>query len=276
MNFERQAVLTHELFHIIVRHNKELSDLFRDLTTDREIQQTLGTAEFDSLTSQIEELFCDFAAVWYFGPVYLQAFKDEISYYEVRPSDSHPPSDLRAGFLLANNSVFKNHQGYKSLDNYLRLRKRAGVTLPKKAILVNQIGKPFGRLLNSLELYRYSHEDVVRQVTHSFADNIPFVAKDVRRILNNIPVVTETTDKKRHLDLISESLRKTNLLRQVSEYVRDPDALFAMPYAASNKRKRAVKKVVKAAKTAVKLKTAKKAASVGTKRKKVQQQKKEA
>jgi hypothetical protein len=228
-NFERQAILAHEIFHIVTRRNISIGVCFDELSSKPEVATILGTADKEMLKSQLEELFCDFTAAWYYGPVFLQAFADEISHYPISPSTTHPPSDVRAAFLLATNSKsYHSHRGYKVLEQYLNLRRRHHVALPEDAKLM-PIGSAFEKTLGILKLSPYKHIDLTSEIERSFDKNIPFVTKDIRLFINNLPVRKRESDLKRYSDLVSESLRKTNILRQIMAYVRDSDKLFAIP-----------------------------------------------
>jgi hypothetical protein len=233
-NFERQAVLAHEIIHIIIRNNKGLEDSLTAISGEGAFQKSLN-ASGSEIRNQIEELFCDYTAAWFYGPVYLQAFADELSHYPVSSSDTHPASDLRAKLLLDCHEDFKGHRAYKSLLQYFQLRKLHN--LPTRAIF-RKIAKRFESTLLELGLKKYSHIEQEEEIARSFEHNIPTVAKDIRTFINNLPQRKPTEDLKRYNELVSESLRKTNLLRQITSYMREPDALFAMPAALSPKSSR--------------------------------------
>jgi len=226
-NFERQAVLAHEIIHIIVRNNTKLSEGLKTIAKDPTTEVILNTSNSE-LLGQVEELFCDYAAAWFYGPVYLQAFAEEISHYPVALSDTHPAADLRAKFLLESHAAFKKHRGYKILSQYFKLRKQSNIPKPKQ---LRKLASKFEGTLLSLGLVKYVHTDQTDQISRSFEHNIPAVAKDIRTFINSLPQRQPTDDIKRYGELVSESLRKTNLLRQVKNYMREPDALFSMPAA---------------------------------------------
>ena len=227
-SFMRQTILTHEIFHIIIRNNESLGKLIETIAEDSSIQSILRISDHDCLVSQIRELFCDFAAHWFFGPIYLQAFADEISYYPIKPSDSHPTSDLRAKFMLVNEAKSKDHQGYISLRHYMELRKKYLSPMPDDKIL-RDFGEKFAKELINLGLRPFSWINEIEQVQQSFLVNIPYVPQDIRMLINNLPLNIESISKRKYFDLISESLRKINLFRQVKIHLRDPSDLFAVP-----------------------------------------------
>jgi len=227
-NFERQAVLGHEIFHIIVRNNPILEDNFRDLAKLPVVKRILNSDDEDILISQIEELFCDFSASWFYGPIYLQAFTDEISYYPIEISNTHPPSVLRAKFLYQTNKVFKKHRGFISLEDYIKLHGDIKISKQFRSAF-SQLGKTFFKSLEGLKLKRYKFEDIKNLIKRSFNVNIPYVVRDVRMLINNLPSIKETKVPQHYSDLVFESLRKTSLLRQVKDHVRESDTLFAFP-----------------------------------------------
>jgi hypothetical protein len=227
-DYERQAVLAHEIFHILVRKNKGIQTEFKKLLTQDFAQELIQPGSLESQLSQIEEFFCDYSAAWYFGPVFLLAFVDEISFYPVGISGTHPPNDLRAAFLLENNVSAKAHRSYSNLQQYLALRKRTGISLPSSAVL-KKGGDYFEMLLNSLKLQKYKHIDRSEEIGRSFTRNIPYVVPDIRTFINNLPSNLDGQPFKKFTDLVSESLRKTNLLRQVMPFVLEPGLLFSVP-----------------------------------------------
>jgi len=233
-DFEFQYVIAHEVFHAIIRYNDQLKESLNLIIqhADARITDCLaGTS--DSWSGQFDELFCDFAAAYYFGPRYMKSFANEIRYYMVQGSSTHPPADLRAKFLLATNADVKEHIGYKSVERYLHLRKQSS-TLPDKPCL-KKLGDQFADALKAIGLYKFTFIDQVKIVNDSFKHNIPFVVSDVRILMNNLPPTDSAPTMERYCDLVAESLRKTNLLRQAKKYVREPDKLFAVPGALSKK-----------------------------------------
>lgn len=228
-NYERQYILSHEIFHIIVQQKQELKDMFEEIAQSTDGIDILGSGNQDSWISQFEELFCDFAGCWYFGPIYLQAFADEMLYYSSGGSQTHPSGALRAKFLLAINPDMKTHRGYKAVKNYFKLRDQ-GSTLPANGLL-KKLGRKFIEKLETLGLSKFEFIDKTDIIAESFKKNIPFVVADVRTFINNLPPNNSENMIERYADLVSESLRKTSLLRQAKKYVREPGDLFAIPMA---------------------------------------------
>jgi len=225
-NIEWQSVLAHEVFHIAVGNHTPLREFLDRMSLETWLQGVLGVS--GDTRSQVEEAFCDFAAAWFYGPIYLQAFADEVSYYDINPSWSHPASDLRAKFLLLMNRKQKATKYYKALRHYLDVRKgtsNAGST--NKCL--SRIGKLFQEQLSRNGLNAYQHIDKVDEVAKCFEHNIPFVTNDVRDLINNLPVCPSRDDRRRQGMLISESLRRINIIRQAKEHIRGGDALFALP-----------------------------------------------
>ena len=216
-NFERQYVLGHEIFHIIVRENKILQNMFVDI--EKYLPQDLKSifGDSDTWTFQIEELFCDFAAAWFFGPTYMKAFADEMAYYGVQGSSTHPPGDLRAKFLLISARGQTKHPGFRALESYLDLREQNDNSPSKKSLVT--LKDAFGGCLSNLKLKRFELARIDKQVLLSFEKNIPFVVDDIRILMNNLPPDDKGASISHYTELMSESLRKTNLLRQVKEYV---------------------------------------------------------
>ena len=226
-NFERQYVLAHEIFHIIVRQNKNLRDMFADIEKylPEDLQNVFGDS--NTWTFQIEELFCDFAAAWFFGPTYMKAFADEMAYYGVQGSSTHPPGDLRAKFLLISATGQKKHSGYRALKSYLELRDQSDNSPSEKSLIT--LKNAFEGCLDNLKLKRFKLARISKKVLLSFKKNIPFVVDDIRIFMNNLPPDNKVASISHYTELMSESLRKTNLLRQVKEYVSSPEELFAAP-----------------------------------------------
>jgi len=233
-DFEFQYVLAHEVFHAIIRYNGQLKEKLDEvaLQADAKIKDCLSGPQ-ESWFGHFEELFCDFAAAYYFGPRYMKSFANEIRYYMVQGSSTHPPADLRAKFLLATNADVKDCIGYKSVESYLHLRKQSSA-LPDKPCL-KKLGDQFADALKAIGLHKFTFIDQVKIVNDSFKHNIPFVVSDVRILVNNLPPTDSAPTIERYCDLVAESLRKTNLLRQAKKYVREPDKLFAIPGALSKK-----------------------------------------
>ncbi len=235
-NYERQAILGHEIFHIIVHHNRQLRTIFTDLLSVQQLQVLLETSDEENFISKVEELFCDYAAGWYYGPIYLQAFADEITYYPQQPSYtqySHPSNTVRSKQLLYANSTVKDHKGYSSVKNYLHLHGGTAISSEDK-ILFRKLIIEFDQGLASLGLKKYKYKNNINYVKKSFDENIPFVVADIRDLINNLPSPDEIEKPQNHPDLISESLRKTNILREIKEHIREPDTLFAIPPAISS------------------------------------------
>ncbi len=227
-NFERQYVLAHELFHIICTNNTSLGDMFAALARSDDTAEVLDAEHRESWPSQIEELFCDYAAAWFFGPMYLQAFADEMSYYSVHGSDTHPSGYVRAEMLLRSSSN-EAPRGHKAVQLYAKLRKLNAVSPPSQKVL-KRWGQNFARKLREIGLERYSFNDQCAVIRNSFEANIPFVTEDIRDLINSLPENRFDSERLEHYsDLVSESLRKTNLLRLAKEYLREPDRLFSIP-----------------------------------------------
>jgi len=231
-NYERQAVLGHEIFHIIVRSNQGLKRLFINLSNKQQVQTLLQSNNQDMLVSQVEEFFCDYIASWYYGPIYLQAFADEITYYPRRTSDTHPPNTLRAKLLLYANNHIKDHKGYSNLRKYLQLHGGTSISMDNRNVF-KKMNVEFNRGLAEIGLRKYKYDDISNIVKKSFDVNIPYVAADIRNLINNIPLPSTIKSPENHPALVSESLRKTNLLREIMKHVREPEALFSLPSALS-------------------------------------------
>jgi len=227
-NFERQAVLAHEIFHIIARNNQDLVNTFVDLAKIPQVKSILSTSDPDLLISQIEELFCDFAASWYYGPIYLQAFADEISYFPADGSYTHPPSDLRAKFLYVANSSIAYHKAFRSLKTYLELHGGTTVSRELRSAFAT-IRKAFSKCITNLGLQQFKYEDYTEPVVKSFNSNVPYVVEDIRTLINNLPPMPGNREKYKFYEFVSESLRKTNILRQVKGYFHKPGLLFVIP-----------------------------------------------
>jgi hypothetical protein len=152
-------------------------------------------------------------------------------------SGTHPPNDLRAAFLLENNASAKTHRGFSNLQQYLALRRRAGITLLRSEVL-KECGQYFDSILVLIGLQKYSHSDRSEEIDSSFSKNIPYVVADIRTFINSLPISKiDGQQFRKFTDLVSESLRKTNLLRQVMPFVREPDLLFSVPPAIQRKPK---------------------------------------
>jgi len=228
-NFERQYVLAHEMFHIICRRNPSLLDMFARLAQSDDTAEVLDAEHNESWPSQIEELFCDYAAAWFFGPMYLQSFADEMSYYSAQGSDTHPNGHVRAEMLLSSNISNKACRGYKAVRRYVRLKKPNIGSRPSERVL-KRWGQSFEKKLWEIGLKKYSFHDQSAVIRNSFKANIPFVTQDIRDLINSLPENRFDSERLEHYsDLVSESLRKTNLLRLAKDYVREPDRLFSVP-----------------------------------------------
>lgn len=232
-NFERQYVLAHELFHIICLNNESLQNFFKSFVQNTHTQNILDPKFKYSWPSQIEELFCDYAAVWFFGPMYMKSFADEMSYFSAQGSDTHPAGHIRAQMLLVNNYSYRSHRGYKAISIYNKLKKVKNLDKRQKLIL-KKWGDQFSKAMKDIDINKYKFNDKSSLIGESFAANIPFVMEDVRDLVNSLPDKhSYSKTEERYSLLVSESLRKTNILRQAKKYVRRPDQLFAIPEALS-------------------------------------------
>jgi hypothetical protein len=230
-NFERQAILAHEIMHVAVKRN-DLRRKFDKLKTEGEITTVWPPDCSSRVSRRIEELFCDYAAAWFYGPVFLRAFAEEISFYPVHDTGTHPANDLRADFLLKTNHRVRSHRGYQALATYSSIRKR-GQPRQSTEKFCEKLRYEFELILRGLDLKPYVHAEKVTEIAWSFMANIPYVVDDIRQLVNNLP---ESADigKTRYDDLVSESLRKANLLRQIKPHIRDPGNLFSLPQALTN------------------------------------------
>jgi hypothetical protein len=229
-NFERQYVLAHEIFHIICQNNPQLRSLFSSIAKSTKTKDILNVGNEKSQSYQIEELFCDYAAAWFFGPMYMQSFADEMSYYSAKGTDTHPSGNIRAEILLISNS-YKSHRGYKAVNLYVKLKEIKNLNSKQKLVL-KEWGTLFSNALKSLGIKKYKFNDISNVIKKSFEANIPFVTEDVRDLINSLPQNRFDLKKtKNYPEIVSESLRKTNLLRQAKKYVRNPERLFSVPQA---------------------------------------------
>jgi hypothetical protein len=226
-DFERQSILGHELFHMVV---KTSGTTFDEVAKAPDVKGLLlGPDDAPKvLPKRIEELFCDYGAAWFYGPVVMQAFAEELSFYPVAGGAAHPDNDLRAAFLLESLPGLKDHRGYEALKRYFLLRKLAKSAAKEKTAF-KILREAFDEVLRKLKLKAYSHVERRDEIYASFVKNIPFVANDIRIFINNLPEKCDAVTGSRFDDLVSESLRKISLLRQIQGFVREPEALFALP-----------------------------------------------
>jgi hypothetical protein len=92
---DRQMVLAHEFFHVLVDQNPNLETEFNNISTDASINSVFIGADHPLNSGHIEELFCDFAAVWFFGPAYAKAFIEEILFRGRERTSTHPHRVVR-------------------------------------------------------------------------------------------------------------------------------------------------------------------------------------
>jgi hypothetical protein len=199
------------------------------LTRSDDTARVLDEERKASWSLQIEELFCDYAAAWFFGPMYLQSFADEMSYHSAQGSDTHPSGHVRSRMLLYTNSSHAACRGYKAVSLYAKLKSSDATHAPSEEAL-KQWGRKFAKALGNIGLEKYRFVDRSGLIVRFFEANIPFVTLDVRDLINNLPENRfDSKPLERYSDLVSESLRKMNLLRLAKDFVREPELLFSIP-----------------------------------------------
>jgi len=233
-DYIRQTILAHELFHNFVKYTDIRNSVLRPLVVSRDYDNVISAPSEETAISQLEELFCDYAATWFYGPVFMRAFAEEVSYYPVKKSPTHPSTDLRAAFLLAANPSWDHYKGFQALKDYLALWKRENTLQPLNQKL-SSLGEVFKSALLANGLTAYVHQNVETVVEKSFQVNLPYLSEDIRTFINNLPSKGVIEIPERFDALVSESLRKISMLRRIKKTMPEKTGLFDPPAAIANK-----------------------------------------
>lgn len=185
-----QVLLIHEVFHIVLQRSQNLRGRLDNLASA--LGQTggvLGQCDPPRLRNWLEEWFCDFAASWFFGPIFGKEFIEEISYVSPFGTASHPPRASRIVFILKALST-KRHP-------YVTLVRRYQNEIAHEISSESDIGQErsaeeFKQMVNTIGLRRYPTESRTRKnaatVKRNLKNNLPFIYGDIRDFLNSIPV----------------------------------------------------------------------------------------
>ncbi len=218
-HLDRQMILTHELFHLIVRQNPDIKAELTGIAANPSIQGVFTAGGHPPLNGgQIEELFCDFGSAWFFGPIYVKAFLEEIVFREKGGSDSHPHRMTRLQMLLCYWPKKKKYHPYiQDLSEYIKIHKSTSITSLQDAQI---IAAEFRSLLTSKGFKRYAPLDDTQRVKGCLDNNTSYIYSeqdgDLRRLFNSVPNIGDLAEKarKNYQEFLLESIRKNVMWRE--------------------------------------------------------------
>lgn len=209
---DRQMVLGHEIFHVLVRLNPALVIKFGEIISRGEVKTIFGKAGHPLNLGHIEELFCDFGGARFFGAAYAKAFIEEIPFREKARTGTHPQRVARVLMILnAFPKKKKFHPYLTQVSRYLRAHKDE-VNLSREDIEI--IGREFRLILRILGLERYKPSDTMDTIKRCIENNIPYIyaqrKQDIRGLLNNLPdrLTLSERAQQNYNEFVFESIRK--------------------------------------------------------------------
>lgn len=215
---DRQIVLAHEFFHILVDFNPAVKSKFREIIGKPEVISVFDRVGQSLNLGHIEELFCDFGATWFFGPAYAKAFIEEIVFRERERTETHPQRVVRLLVILSTYPKKTKYHKYFQVFNRYYQGQRQIVELSLDDIEV--IAKEFKKIMSDLALKRYTHPDDMYLVRNCLCNNVSYMytekSADVRQLMNNLPEKTSLSEREQnnYNDFIFESIRKNILLSE--------------------------------------------------------------
>ena len=216
---DRQMILTHELFHLIVRKNPDIKTELTNIAANPSIQGIFTAAGHSPLNEgQIEELFCDFGSAWFFGPIYVKAFLEEIVFREKGGSSSHPHRMTRLQMLLCYWPKKKKYHPYiQDLSEYIKIHKSTTIVSLQD---VQIIATEFRSVLIRKGFKRYAPLDDTQRVKWCLDNNTSYIYSeqdgDLRKLFNSIPNIEDLAEKarKNYQEFLLESIRKNVMWRE--------------------------------------------------------------
>jgi len=209
---DRQMVLGHEIFHVLVRLNPTLIMKFEKIISKEEVKTIFGKVGHPLNLGHMEELFCDFGAAWFFGPAYAKAFIEEIPFREKERTGTHPQRVVRVLMILGTQPKKKKfHPYFMEVSRYLKGHKDE-VNLSRQDMEI--IAEEFRLILRSLGLERYKPLGNVDIIKRCIENNIPYIyaqhKQDIRGLLNNLPdrLTLSERAQQNYNDFVFESIRK--------------------------------------------------------------------
>ena len=209
---DRQMVLGHEIFHILVRLNPALIIKLEEIVRREEVKTIFGKVGHPLNLGHMEELFCDFGAAWFFGPAYAKAFIEEIPFREKERTGTHPQRVVRVLMILGTRPKKKKFHPYFMEVSHCLKGHKDEVNLSRQDIEI--IAEEFRLILRSWGLERYKPLDNVDIIKRCIENNIPYIYaqhnQDIRGLLNNLPDRLTLTERARqnYNDFVFESIRK--------------------------------------------------------------------
>lgn len=219
-SLDRQLILGHELFHILLQADESRLNQVVSIYHNSSVRVAFTTPLFSE--NHIVELFCDFAAARHFGPAYGKAFIEEIMLYEKQETPTHPSRIVRLWVILEALSG-KLRSPYLARMR-LYSRKNAGDELRLRRKDVGVLIKEFKRILKDMRIRRYIPKDIAGKVKQHIRQNIPIVYQDIRDLLNNLPPDKRELTRRQqdNYDAFStESVRKSVMWRQFTKAMTD-------------------------------------------------------
>ena len=216
---DRQMVLAHEFTHCLVKQNPDVKEKLNAIITENEnINITFIGGGHQLNQGHIEELFCDFTAIWIFGPSYAKSFIEEILFRERERTQTHPHRVVRLLIMIcALPKKKKRHQYFQEFDKHL-ITHRDEIRL--KQADVEELAKEFRKILQGLGLKKYVIPENMKPVEECIENNISYIyykhKQDIRGLLNNLPDKSKLTEKaqRNYKDFLLESIRKNIMYRQ--------------------------------------------------------------
>ncbi len=223
----RQTVLSHELFHILLKRVGRARDTLKALAEKKVTPEELHVESEDQVLYHLTELFCDFASCWHFGPAYAGAFLDEIVLADDWATHTHPPRITRAVILTRVSKGFSAHPDMKKLKRFIDAHKDDKGKL-KPASITKIVGAFRLMLEEDFNLPLYKWNDVRGDVVRSFDNRLTYLYGDIRTFINNLPDRSQLSQSEadRFDGFVTESVRKNVLFFEFSASVRPKAKLF--------------------------------------------------
>lgn len=217
-NITSQIVLAHEIFHIIVDKTSSMADRLNELAHEGSTITLFNQHNSQILESWIEELFCDYGALFVFGPIFGREIVKELVYTTGYASETHPPRKWRILFILEMLKDTKS-PSVTRIRNYFKSIEYEQTNINESQIKV--ISGKFQIMLSQLGLKQYTYSNKRTQIYEkNFLNRIPYeYKKDIRELLNNLPNDEELSlQQRKDINLmVIESIRKNTLKREFEE-----------------------------------------------------------
>jgi hypothetical protein len=219
-SLDRQVILGHELFHILLWTDEDYLHQVRAIYNNSHVRTVFNSPYFSE--GHIVELFCDFGAAWHFGPAYGKAFMEEVLHYTKLETRTHPSRITRLRVILDALSGKLKSPYLDRMRRYSRERAQPQDRFSREDVKV--LTREFRRLLKQKNIPRYIPKDAATEMELHIRENIPIIYQDIRAFLNNLPPDKKALPKRQQThydDFLRESVRKSVMWRQFTQAMKD-------------------------------------------------------